>query len=108
MTSDDFQGNPYGAATNQCGHFALGLGVVVALGIAHWWAVIVAVLIYWLIAEYLMQGLSMWRDSIMDTAHVMAGAGFGAYATSMAHDQTLRIIVLSWGALLAYETWSKR
>lgn len=110
MISDDFKGDWYGAATNQCGHMTLGLGFAVYLPLAGWWSVPLAALAYWVIVEVGMQRNSLWRDSIMDTAHVMAGAAFGSYVMQYIppNDYTPQVIYALWAALLGFESWSKR
>jgi len=108
MHSDDFKGDPYSAVTNQTGHFAIGLGFVVLTGISAWWAVLVAALLYWVFVEVAGQGLALWRDSIMDTAHVMAGAAFGAVTVPYVPDWTPQGVYAVWAALLAFEAWDKR
>ena len=108
MQSDDFKGNPYGAVTNQTGHFAIGLGVVTLTGMSSLWAVATAVLLYWAVVEVAGQGLSLWRDSLMDTAHVAGGAYYGISTVPYATDWTPQIAFLIWAALLAFEGWDKR
>ena len=83
MMPDDFDDDPYGHITNQAGHAAL---VGVPLGLALIWvgwplwaAPILAAMIYagaweWGVQRYLWRKQFDWRDSLMDTACVMAGA----------------------------------
>lgn len=109
MNPDDFKGDPYGAVTNQTGHFAIGLGVSIYLGLVGWWTVPLAALVYFVVVEIGTQALKLWRDSIMDTAHVMAGAAFGSAVMRyvLAGDYTPHILFTIWAALLLFEACDK-
>ncbi|MFP4239520.1 MAG: hypothetical protein ACLFRZ_09460 [Rhodosalinus sp.] len=109
IRSDDMRDDAYAWVTNQCGHGVLGIAVVVvadALGL-HWLGQpIAAALVYWLVAEVALQRLRLWRDAIMDTAHVMAGASLAA---AIARDDLTAVAVLAvWGALLGFGAWRRR
>ena len=104
IISDNFQGDPYGHATNQCGHARIGAGAAL-LGLVIWpgWgealapAVIVA---YFLTVEWWLQGLTLFWDSVEDAAHV----GFGAAGVVGLHylgpDYALGVFV-AWVGVLA-------
>ena len=109
MTPDSQPRDGYAWATNQAGHSAL-VGMPLALaGLALGWhpvAVPVIVgMIYACIWEWVAQHGADWRDSIMDTACVMAGAsiicgaGIGL-GTAMG-------AMCVWLMLIAFGVWQR-
>lgn len=82
LPPDNFDTDPYGYLTNQAGHAALvGMpaGVLLMLAVPVWLAPILVALIYAVAWEWGWQRWRYpdrfdWRDSVMDTACVMAGA----------------------------------
>ena len=102
MTPDDFKGDPYGAVTNQCGHMCLGFGVTAFVG--SFLPIAAIAFIYWVIVECGIQGNKLWRDGIMDTAFITAGATLAA-APDVGLQQA---VILFSAALLAFEGWNKR
>lgn len=73
----DFDGDPYGYATNQAGHAYL-IGLPAALILSPWWGLIatpaIIAVVYAVLWEWLVQRGRDWRDSLEDSVHVMAGA----------------------------------
>lgn len=101
---DDFAGRPYGRATNQIGHWAVGLGgfwAVHDLGLGPGWAASVLVL---------SAGLEIWQwarrgaralDGLTDWVFVLGGWGF-AFALLWMGDAALASRMLwLWSGLLA-------
>jgi hypothetical protein len=82
---DDFLNDPYGHLTNQAGHAYL-VGAPAAAILSIWWGLIAAPVLvaicYGLIWEIGVQRLRIWRDSLEDTVHVMAGASVMCAALS--------------------------
>jgi type III secretory pathway component EscU len=68
---DGFRSNPYGYATNQAGHFCIGLFLALLLP---WWLVLLAYAVWEAVQVYLFK--SDMKDSIEDTAFVAAGSLF--------------------------------
>lgn len=69
-----YRKDPYGYATNQAGHFAIGLALSTVL--FPWWGVAAAVIVglcYGLIWEGLVQGFVLPVDSFEDSVHVTTG-----------------------------------
>jgi hypothetical protein len=101
LNPGNFKGDAYGHATNQAGHFCIGL--VLAAILAPLWgypgALIVA-LGYGLLWEGLVQRYVLPWDSLEDTLNVAAGA---AYAVSGA-----LAVLGAWAALLAVGVWRRR
>lgn len=93
FSPDDFAGNPYGHVTNQAGHAALvGMPMATALAFAGcplWAGPLIVAAAYGLLWECGFQrayfGRFDWRDSLMDTACVMAGASIvSGFLTNLA------------------------
>lgn len=116
LAPDDFDTDPYGHVTNQAGHAALigmPLGVAfLALGLPLWAAPLAVALSYGLIWEWdfqrLVWGRSFdWRDSLMDTACVMAGAsmvsGFLYNLLSGAICLFAWAVVVIWGGIRRWQ-----
>jgi hypothetical protein len=86
----------------------IGLGIAVAAELVGlWWLAqpFVAALVYFVVAEVAMQRLRLWRDSLMDTAHVMFGASLPA---AFAHDiRVVAAVLAGWGALVGYGFWRR-
>ena len=87
LAPDAYMGNPYGHVTNQAGHAALiGIGLAMPLlwtGFPLWLVPVAVALIYagaweWGIQRRRWPALFDWRDSLMDTACVTAGASIVA------------------------------
>jgi hypothetical protein len=87
MRPDDFADDPYAHVTNQAGHAAfvgMPIGLVLAwLGWPLWAVPLVVAMIYGAAWEWGWQRTTYptefdWRDSLMDTACVMAGASMVA------------------------------
>lgn len=102
-TSSSFQDDPYGYVTNQCGHARIGAGVAL-LGLVIWsgWGAAIAtgiVVVYFVVIEWWLQGLTLFWDSVEDAAHV----GFGAAGVVGLHylgpDYALGVFV-AWVAIL--------
>ena len=74
---DSFPNDWYGEVTNQAGHHAL-IGVPFALALLPFlpvvWVPVVVAAVYAVIWEAIAQHGADWRDSLTDTACVMAGA----------------------------------
>lgn len=102
---DDFANDWYGWLTNQCGHIVLGLGVSVAMLWAWWWSPVVAAAVYWFLVEGWMQRWRLWRDSIMDTFFVMAGASvLPSYDMNVL---TLVGVMMTTAGMLGLGTWKR-
>lgn len=87
MISSAFPRDPYGHATNQSGHFVIGLALAVALsafGLPWQGTLPLAVLLYWCVVEVASQKLTLLRDSIEDALFVLFGAG-------------MPILLVEWG-----------
>ena len=110
---DDFAGNPYGHITNQAGHAAM-IGIpagcaMVSLGWSLVAAPVVVAVVYLVLWEWMLQrklGPWDWRDSLMDTACVMAGASMvSGFMTDLATGAVCWAIwagVVLWGGLWRY------
>ena len=110
---DDFAGNPYGHITNQAGHAAMvGIPAGAALVAMGWplvQAPIVVAAVYLVLWEWMLQrnpGKWDWRDSLMDTACVMAGASMvSGFMTNLATGAVCWAVwaaVVLWGGLRRY------
>lgn len=104
---DDFESDPYGHITNQAGHAALvGMPAGMAL-ISLGWPLVEAPLmvaaIYLVLWEWMLQpyiGPFKWRDSLMDTACVMAGASMvSGFMTNLT---TGALCWLAWAAVVIW------
>lgn len=115
---DDFPNDPYGQVTNQSGHAVM---VGMPMCAVFMWinvplfgpqdpifigAPIVVALAYFLIWEGVMQGFSLFADSLMDTASVMAGASIFSVA-AMADLLTATICLGAWLVVMAFEWWRR-
>ena len=100
--ADDFAKDPYGYATNQAGHaciIGIPAGLVLLPFIGPYAAPVVVALVYGGLWEVVIQRGKLWRDSIEDTAHVMAGASIICGAT--VSYWTVAGCVAAWLALIA-------
>lgn len=111
MTFDPsaFRGDPYGYLTNQAGHAYL-VGAPLALALAPWAGLIagpaIVALAYGIIWELVIQRGRLWRDSLEDTVHVLAGAS----VMSAALNGDALIVAECMGAqagLLAVGVWRR-
>ena len=96
----NFKGDPYGHATNQAGHMAIGL--VLAAVLAPIWgypAALIVALGYGLLWEGLVQRYVLPWDSLEDTLNVAAGAAY-AVSGSLA-------VLGAWAILLAVGVWRR-
>lgn len=106
--SSDHRDNWYAWVTNQRAHGVLGIEIAVVfvlLGLPFWAAPLAATLAYWVLIECFAQKLSDWRDSLMDTAHVMAGATM--VAAIPRDDWTALIALAVWLALQVFGVWRR-
>lgn len=77
LLPDDFRTDPYGYATNQISHFALGLSVALMLSLV--FSIGVAILIYsvgyvvWELVQYFVHGAGI-KDCIEDISFSLLGA----------------------------------
>lgn len=87
LEPDAYEDDPYRHLTNQAGHAAfVGIGLALPLVWLGWplWAVpVIVAVVYalgweWGIQRYIWRKLFDWRDSLMDTACVTAGASMVA------------------------------
>lgn len=109
MISSAFPRDPYGHATNQSGHFVIGLAMAVgmgALGVPWQAALPIAVLVYWTFVEVLSQKLSMLRDSIEDALFVLFGAGAPVLLIEWGAGATAVYLVLA-GIVLGIGVWRR-
>lgn len=106
MESEDFQGDPYGAITNQSGHFILGLnlGYAASFLLPQITAVLLVTYLYFLVAEVLLQKLKMPTDSFIDMAFVATGVAFASYVP---HQWEPAVILMAFDMLLLRE-WERR
>lgn len=116
MDPDDFATDHYGHITNQAGHAAMvgmpaGMALL-AFGWPLWAAPIMVALVYGLFWELGIQRALWrrefdWRDSLMDTACVMAGAsmvsGFLSNLTTGAICWVAWAVLVFWGGLRRWE-----
>ena len=107
---DDQRDDWYRWLTNQAGHSAI-VGMPAALlclpVFGPIWAPIMVALIYALAWEWLAQMGTDWRDSLMDTANVMAGASILCGALAFGYWTALACVV-AWGCLLALGVLQRR
>jgi hypothetical protein len=77
LDPNSFRRDPYGYLTNQAGHAYL-VGAPLSMTLSPWvWLLAVPVIVavaYGLIWELGVQRGRLWRDSLEDTVHVLAGA----------------------------------
>lgn len=109
LAPDDYADDPYRHITNQAGHaVCVGVGLALPMLWLGWplWAVPVLVaVIYaaaweWGIQRYLWRRQFDWRDSLMDTACVMAGASMvSGFLTDLATGTAC------WAAWMALVLW---
>ena len=100
LAPGNFQGDPYGHATNQAGHFCIGLFLAALL--APMWgypAAVIVALGYGLIWEGLVQRWALPVDSFEDTVNVASGA---VYAVSGS-----LVVLVAWAGLLALGAWRR-
>ena len=110
LEADDQRGDWYGWVTNQAGHAAIvgqpaGLALW-AFGVPPFLVFAVVVTVYLVVWEFLTQGGSDWRDSIMDTANVAAGVAVILMALGGSVGLT-GLVLLVWGVLLAFGVWRR-
>lgn len=116
LDPDDYDDDPYGHVTNQAGHAAIvGVGLCLALLWVGWpvlWVPVVVAGVYaggweWGVQRYLWRRQFDWRDSIMDTACVMAGASIlcGALYDVTDLRNPLLTVTAAWTAWLALVFW---
>lgn len=101
LPPSDFPGDPYGWVTNQTGHACIG----VALTLVLWpllaaWAVLIVTIGYLLVWEIGVQRGRLIRDSLHDTAHVLAGAGVIAAALAWGHLAASAVAAAEFVALM--------
>ncbi len=101
LPPSDFPGDPYGFVTSQCGHACIGLaGTLLIWPWWGWWAVWTVPLWYFLGWEIGVQRGRLIRDSLHDTAHVLAGSGVIAAALSYGHLAALAVAAAEFAALM--------
>lgn len=108
---DDQRNDWYAWATNQAGHSAI-IGMPAALlclpVFGPIWTPVFVALVYLTVWE-VMAGhwRADWRDSLMDTAHVMAGASLLCGALAFGY-WTAVACVLSWLCLIGFGVWQRK
>ena len=108
LDPSNFRGDPYGHATNQAGHFAIGLALATLL--FPLWGAPSALIVgacYGLLWEGLVQRWVLPLDSFEDSVHVTAGGGF--VVTALAYGWTGAMAILAaWAVLLTVGVWRRR
>lgn len=107
LPPSDFPGDPYGWVTNQTGHACIG----VALTLILWpllavWAVPLVAVGYFLAWEIGVQRGRLIRDSLHDTAHVLAGSGVIAAALAYGH-RAASVVAAAEFVALAVGAWRR-
>ena len=101
FTPGNFPRNPYGHATNQAGHMAIGL--CLAAPLAPFWgypAALIVAMGYGLLWEGLVQRYVLPWDSLEDTLNVAAGASYAVSGSLW--------VLGAWAVLLAVGVWRRR
>jgi len=100
----------YAEATNQAGHSAIiGMPLavlVLALGVYPVAVPVIVAAIYGIIWEAIAQHGADWRDSLMDTAHVMSGASIIVGALVFGFWTCLAALVI-WLCLIVLGVWMR-
>lgn len=106
---DDFRRDRYGYLTNQAGHAYL-VGAPIALAASPWWGLVAAPVVvavsYGLFWEIGVQRGRLWRDSLEDTVHVLAGASVICAALS-GDAMTVAACMAAQAALLGLGWWRR-
>ncbi len=101
LPPSDFPGDPYGWVTNQTGHACIGVALTLAVWpVLHLAAVPLVAVGYFLAWEIGVQRGRLIRDSLHDTAHVLAGAGVIAAALAYGHLAALAVAAAEFAALM--------
>lgn len=104
-----FRRDPYGYLTNQAGHAYL-VGAPLALALSLWVGALAAPAIaaaaYGIVWEGLIQRFRLWRDSLEDTVHVLAGASVMAAALT-GDALTVAACMGAQAGLLALGVWRR-
>lgn len=110
LRADAQTGDAYGWLCNQAGHAALvGMPAVIlllAFGVGPVLAPIAVALVYGVLWEWLIQRGRDWRDSVIDTACVLAGASVLAGALGFGLVTAAAALAI-WCALLAVGVWRR-
>lgn len=104
LEPNSYPQQPYRWLTNQCGHFsAVGIPMgmfAVAVGLGPVLSPALVAAVYFVLWEWLAQGIEEWPDALADTSHVAAGAAFVSAALSGGLLPCFTVMVV-WAAMLA-------
>jgi hypothetical protein len=103
-----FPNDPEGFLANQAGHACIGVALTLVLWpVLHLVAVPFVALGYFAVWEIGVQRGRLIRDSLHDTAHVLAGSGFIAAALAWGWGPAIAIAAAEFAALM-YGAWERR